>query len=41
MTAIDPETRIPDPIELDRAEEERLARAAGLSATPTERTPGE
>ena len=25
MTAIDPETRIPDPIELERAEEERLA----------------
>ena len=30
MTAIDPETRIPDPLELDRAEEERLAEAAGL-----------
>jgi NADH-quinone oxidoreductase subunit D len=29
MTAIDPETRIPDPIELDRAEEERLAAAFG------------
>ena len=31
MTAIDPETRIPDPIELDRAEEERLRAAAGLT----------
>jgi NADH-quinone oxidoreductase subunit D len=31
MTKIDPETRIPDPIELDRAEEERLRRAAGLA----------
>ncbi len=30
MTAIDPETRIPDPIELDRMEEERLRAAAGL-----------
>jgi NADH-quinone oxidoreductase subunit D len=31
MTAVDPETRIPDPIELDRAEEERLRSAAGLA----------
>ena len=31
MTAIDPETRIPDPIELDRLEEERLRAAAGLA----------
>ena len=30
MTTIDPETRIPDPIELDRMEEERLRAAAGL-----------
>jgi NADH-quinone oxidoreductase subunit D len=31
MTTIDPETRIPDPIELDRREEERLRAAAGLA----------
>jgi NADH-quinone oxidoreductase subunit D len=31
MTAIDPETRNPDPIELDRLEEERLRAAAGLA----------
>ncbi len=31
MTRIDPETRIPDPIELDAAEEERLRIAAGLT----------
>jgi NADH-quinone oxidoreductase subunit D len=30
MTKIDPEIRIPDPIELDRLEEERLRTAAGL-----------
>jgi NADH-quinone oxidoreductase subunit D len=30
MTKVDPETRIPDPIELDRMEEERLRAAAGL-----------
>jgi NADH-quinone oxidoreductase subunit D len=30
MTAVDPETRIPDPIDLDRAEEERLHAALGL-----------
>jgi NADH-quinone oxidoreductase subunit D len=30
MTAVDPETRIPDPIELDRAEEARLHAALGL-----------
>ena len=30
MTAVDPETRIPDPIDLDRAEEARLRAAAGL-----------
>ena len=33
MTAVDPETRIPDPIDLDRAEEERLRTAAGLTPT--------
>lgn len=32
MTKIDPETRIPDPIELDRAEEARLRRIAGIGA---------
>ena len=31
MTAVDPETRIRDPIELDRQEEERLSAALGLS----------
>jgi NADH-quinone oxidoreductase subunit D len=31
MTKTDPETRIPDPIELDRAEEERLAAAFGTA----------
>ena len=31
MTAVDPETRIPDPIELDRLEEERLAAALGVA----------
>src|SRR5919106_1495598 len=31
MTTVDPETRIPDPIELDRQEEERLSAALGLS----------
>jgi NADH-quinone oxidoreductase subunit D len=30
MTAVDPETRIPDPIELDRAEEARLHAALGI-----------
>src|SRR5688500_8736911 len=30
MTKIDPETRIPDPIELDAVEEARLRAAAGL-----------
>ena len=35
MTAIDPETRIPDPIELDRAGDERLRTAAGLARTPS------
>ena len=34
MTTIDPETRIPDPIELDRREEERLRAAAGLGPAP-------
>ena len=38
MTAIDPETRVPDPIELDRLEEERLAAAFG-GAQPAERRP--
>ncbi len=36
MTAIDPETRIPDPIELDRLEEERLRAAAGLAPVHAE-----
>ncbi len=31
MTKIDPDVRIPDPIELDRLEEERLRAAAGLA----------
>ena len=31
MTKIDPDIRIPDPIELDRREEERLRAAAGLA----------
>ncbi|TMB52728.1 MAG: NADH-quinone oxidoreductase subunit D [Chloroflexi bacterium] len=31
MTAVDPETRIPDPIDLDRGEEARLRAAAGLA----------
>jgi NADH-quinone oxidoreductase subunit D len=34
MTAIDPETRIPDPLDIERAEEERLRAAAGLSVRP-------
>ncbi len=34
MTAVDPETRIPDPIELDRAEEARLHAALGLDQPP-------
>ena len=34
MTTVDPETRIPDPIELDRREEERLRAAAGLGPAP-------
>jgi len=34
MTTVDPETRIPDPIELDRREEERLRLAAGLGPAP-------
>lgn len=34
MTAIDPETRIPDPIDLDRAEEARLRAAAGMPPPP-------
>jgi NADH-quinone oxidoreductase subunit D len=35
MTKIDPDVRIPDPIDLDRAEEERLRRAAGLAPLPS------
>jgi NADH-quinone oxidoreductase subunit D len=31
MTAVDPETRIPDPLDLERLEEERLRTAAGLT----------
>ncbi len=34
MTRVDPETRIPDPIDLDRAEEARLQAAAGLRPSP-------
>jgi len=34
MTAVDPETRIPDPIELDRAEEARLHAALGVDLPP-------
>jgi NADH-quinone oxidoreductase subunit D len=34
MTAVDPETRIPDPIEVDRAEEARLHAALGLDQPP-------
>jgi NADH-quinone oxidoreductase subunit D len=34
MTAVDPETRIRDPIELDRAEEARLHAALGLDVPP-------
>ncbi len=34
MTTADPETRIPDPIDLDRAEEARLQAAAGLRPPP-------
>jgi len=36
MTKIDPETRIPDPIELDRLEEQRLRAAAGLAPVHAE-----
>src|ERR687898_2727411 len=36
MTAIDPEARILDPIELDRLEEERLRAGAGLAPLHTE-----
>ncbi|HEX6128960.1 MAG TPA: NADH-quinone oxidoreductase subunit D [Candidatus Limnocylindria bacterium] len=39
MTAADPETRVPDPIDLDRAEEERLAAAFG-AAPGTQPVPG-
>ncbi len=38
MTTTDPEVRIPDPIELDRAEEARLRAASGLTP-PVERRP--
>jgi NADH-quinone oxidoreductase subunit D len=41
MTTIDPETRIPDPIELDAAEEARLRAAAGLGPAPREGGGGE
>jgi NADH-quinone oxidoreductase subunit D len=34
MTAVDPKTRIPDPIELDRAEEARLHAALGIGLPP-------
>jgi len=36
MTKIDPETRIPDPIELDRIEEDRLRAVAGLAPVRAE-----
>jgi NADH-quinone oxidoreductase subunit D len=36
MTTTDPETRIPDPIELDRLEEQRLRAAAGLAPVHAE-----
>jgi NADH-quinone oxidoreductase subunit D len=39
MTAVDPETRIPDPLDLERLEEERLRTAAGLA--PRRQTAGE
>src|SRR5512132_750997 len=39
MTATDPETRIPDPIELDRLEEERLAAAFGGARPSAARQP--
>jgi len=38
MTKTDPEIRIPDPIELDRIEEERLRAVAGLAPTHAEGT---
>lgn len=41
MTKIDPETRIPDPIELDRAEEARLRRIAGIGAQTVQGPRGE
>ena len=34
MTRIDPDIQIPDPIDLDRQEEERLRRVAGLAPAP-------
>ena len=37
MTKIDPRPEIPDPIELDRAEEERLRAVAGLAPVRAER----
>jgi NADH-quinone oxidoreductase subunit D len=39
MTAVDPETRIPDPLDLERLEEDRLRAAAGLA--PQRKTAGE
>ena len=39
MTAVDPETRIPDPLDLERLEEDRLRAAAGLA--PQKKTAGE
>ncbi len=36
MTKTDPDVRIPDPIDLDRQEEERLRRAAGLAPVHAE-----
>jgi NADH-quinone oxidoreductase subunit D len=39
MTAVDPETRIPDPLDLERLEEDRLRAAAGLA--PQKKAAGE
>jgi NADH-quinone oxidoreductase subunit D len=40
MTAVDPETRIPDPIDVDAAEEARLRAAAGLGPPALASAPG-
>jgi NADH-quinone oxidoreductase subunit D len=41
VTAVDPEQRIPDPIELDRPEEARLRAAAGMGPAPSSAGPGD